>query len=356
MKQFTLLLFASLFPAILYAQLLITGQVLDAQSKAPVSDASVFCENTTTGTITDKQGNFSLSLNPGGYNLIISIIGYKTQSLLITESKKIEILLVKDVRLMEEVTVTTKSNAVEDGWLIYGTLFTETLIGTTPNASDCKILNPEVLRFYYTESEHKLKAIAKSPLKIQNKSLGYIITYLLDSFTYYSYNALYSYIGKCLYTEMEGSNNKKKIWIENRKKAYEGSVLHFMRSYYRGTLQKEGWEIRMQRQNDATRFDKLKKPFDSLYYKREKAANYIEILYPRRILITYLKKNPEAEYLQKYELPNSTAGLSSVVDMRSRITLNENGYYYNPLNWVSYNYWSWKNLADMLPFDYTPPD
>jgi hypothetical protein len=154
---------------------------------------------------------------------------------------------------------------------------------------------------------------------------------------------------------MQGSDKEKRTWIRNRKNAYEGSVLHFMRSYYAGSLRNDGWDIGLQEKDETSTFDRVGNPFDSIYYKRSKEGGQIEIQYPRRIKITYLKKNPEPEYLEKYALAKNITRQSSVVDMKSKIIIKENGYYYDPMSWISYNYWSWKNLADLLPFDYLPP-
>jgi hypothetical protein len=69
-----------------------------------------------------------------------------------------------------------------------------------------------------------------------------------------------------------------------------------------------------------------------------------------------LKKIPEPEYLEKYGLAKNLTRQASAVDMKQSIIIKENGYYYDQMAWVSYNYWSWKNVADQLPFDYNPPD
>ena len=45
------------------AQFTVTGVVLDSASREPLSAASVFCQNTTLGTTTNKQGEFSLDEN-----------------------------------------------------------------------------------------------------------------------------------------------------------------------------------------------------------------------------------------------------------------------------------------------------
>src|SRR5664279_5329982 len=57
----------------------IHGKVVDEKTGNVLSNASVFCQNTTTGTISNTEGLFSLRLNNGGYDLVISYTGYETQ-------------------------------------------------------------------------------------------------------------------------------------------------------------------------------------------------------------------------------------------------------------------------------------
>ena len=44
----------------------------------------------------------------------------------------------------------------------------------------------------------------------------------------------------------------------------------------------------------------------------------------------------------------------SYVDMLDVITIKRNGYYYDQKDWINFGYWSWKNIADQVPNDYTP--
>src|SRR3982750_4669851 len=66
----------------------IHGKVVDEKTGAILSNASVFCQNTTTGTISNSEGLFSLRLNNGGYDLVISYTGYETQLLRVSNSMK----------------------------------------------------------------------------------------------------------------------------------------------------------------------------------------------------------------------------------------------------------------------------
>jgi hypothetical protein len=110
-----------------------TGKVLDASNKQLLSGASVFCQNTTLGTITNKEGTFSIRLPKGGYDLIVSYTGYETENLHINSSNATDLVIelkTKDMN-MSEVTVSG-SNEVADGLAKYGKFFTDNFIGTTP--------------------------------------------------------------------------------------------------------------------------------------------------------------------------------------------------------------------------------
>jgi hypothetical protein len=80
----------------------------------------------------------------------------------------------------------------------------------------------------------------------------------------------------------------------------------------------------------------------------------LEIYYPRKISITYTKNRPEPEYLKQFGLPKNVGTQISYIDLKDGIIIKENGYYYDQKDWVNQGYWSWKNVADLLPYDYVP--
>lgn len=71
----------SLFGVTIFAQGIIKGVVVDAETNEALIGASVVLDGTTTGTVTDVNGEFSLSLNAGNQQINISYIGYVTQKL-----------------------------------------------------------------------------------------------------------------------------------------------------------------------------------------------------------------------------------------------------------------------------------
>ena len=356
--RLVLLMLFSTFSFTVAAQFIVTGSVLDSATREPLTPASVFCQNTTLGTVTNKQGDFSISLKSGGYDLIFSYTGYLTQTIRITENvpggpvgNKLEILLVKeDISLGEVVLKNTYE--VADGWEKYGDFFTKNFIGSTPNAAQCILVNPEVLKFYYYKRSNRLKVLATEALQITNKALGYNLRYQLDSFLYFYNNNINSYKGYCLFTDMEGDDNLKKAWAANRVKTYEGSKLHFMRSYYDSTLLEDGWIVDLLDEKNDKKFNKVRNVYDTLYYGALDSTEQIEIFYPRKISVTYTKKRPENEYLKKMGLPKSVPFQISYIDIKETIAITENGYYYDQKDWVNQGYWSWKNVADLLPYDY----
>ncbi len=76
-----LLAIFSLFSLATIAQGTIKGVVVDAETNEALIGASVVLEGTTTGTVTDVNGAFALSVKTGDQKIQISYIGYTTQLL-----------------------------------------------------------------------------------------------------------------------------------------------------------------------------------------------------------------------------------------------------------------------------------
>lgn len=104
MKQYLLTLFCLCVSMIALAQQkTITGTVIDANNE-PVIGASVLEKGTSNGTITNLDGEYSLSVSAGA-TLVFSYIGYKTQEVSIGNKTTIKITLVEDSEQLDEVVV-----------------------------------------------------------------------------------------------------------------------------------------------------------------------------------------------------------------------------------------------------------
>ena len=87
------------------AQTRITGQVIDGAVNEPLIGASVQVPGTSTGTITDLDGNFQFDVPAGKMIIQVSMIGYKTQVINIKGKNHIKVTMLEDSKVMDEVVV-----------------------------------------------------------------------------------------------------------------------------------------------------------------------------------------------------------------------------------------------------------
>lgn len=101
-----LFLFLFSLPVVLAAQTkTVTGKVKSAEDATGIPGASVLVQGTSKGVATDAGGSFSLELQPNEDALVISSIGYKTQTIQVGHRSFIEIVLESDAVSLEEVVV-----------------------------------------------------------------------------------------------------------------------------------------------------------------------------------------------------------------------------------------------------------
>ena len=117
MKNILLLLI--FFSLKTYAQENLQGRVLakEARETIPLIGANVFWLNTQIGTITDEEGKFSLPYLGPEEQLILSYIGFKSDTLSIKENRLlIQFLDESDSESLDEVTVTQRRKAIQKSY------------------------------------------------------------------------------------------------------------------------------------------------------------------------------------------------------------------------------------------------
>jgi len=332
-----------------------SGKVTDSSGVTPLAGASVFCQNTTFGTTSNSEGVFNLKLPNGGYDLIISYTGYETQvvRISITHSSNLSIVLKPKDKSLQEVSIVG-SNEVPDGLAKYGKFFTDNFIGNDTNAARSKIQNPEALQFYFSKKRNRLKVKSKEDLIIVNEALGYKIKFQLDSFAHDYATGLSVYTGFPFYEELPGTDEQKASWKQSRQKAYRGSRLHFMRSWYARNLEKDGFSLE---QVDSTskilKTTPIENPYDSVLYQVIE-NNDVEVNYNGRMRILYKNALPDPQYLRENKMSSSIRAQISILDIGDGFVIQQNGYFYDQNDVINIGYWSWEKLADELPYDYTP--
>ncbi len=396
----TALLLALLFAG---AQNKITGTIVDAQTKIPIRAASVFFSNTTKGTSSASNGEFTLdNVGYGRIDLVVSCVGYETFLQTIEPEKitaPLNIALKAKIEALDEVVV---GGYTVEGWSVWGNFFVENFIGLTPYAANCKIKNPETIRFRNYKKQGVLKVFADESIVIENKSLGYIVHYSLESFQFDFNSRLLIYQGYPLFKSMETKRSGlKNRWKLNRQKVYYGSQMHFMRSLFRNKINEEGFEMRKLVKIKNTERQRVKALYASGVMavgtngnnagneKYKDSSRYFEnilqqpaekeIVYPTLLSgdsvgyyvnsitagmqfsdylhITYTKIKEDRSYLEHFHLnrvPVHPVSLVTLVN-NSSIEILSNGFFYDGVDLFNSGYWSWsENLATLLPLDYWP--
>ncbi|MCK4879082.1 MAG: carboxypeptidase-like regulatory domain-containing protein, partial [Bacteroidales bacterium] len=109
MKRLVLSLAVVAMSMAVMGQGVLRGTVLEEESGGPLPGANIIEAGTTNGTITNSEGTFELNTTAQSGEIVISFMGYKSQTLafnLTTATGIGEVTLVIDATSMDEVVVT----------------------------------------------------------------------------------------------------------------------------------------------------------------------------------------------------------------------------------------------------------
>lgn len=232
----------------IYSERKVEGQVIDMETQEPLPFANVFIDNSTLGVATDLQGNFTIENIPDiGFNLVVSYVGYESKTIPFNykhdvENRRFIVEMKIDPIALESIQVFGKSRKrSRDDRQLYRR-FEDEFLGRSDNASNCVIVNPEVLEFEILDSLNNYKVTSEDMLYVENKALGFRIGYLLEEFRFE--NGLKMNIGKAQFKELEPKSRKQyRSWEEARQKAYYGSVQHFLNALITGKLDEQGFKV-----------------------------------------------------------------------------------------------------------------
>lgn len=331
----------------------VLGKVVDSATGQPLAGASVYCQNTTYGTISNNEGLFFMRLPNGGYELVVTYTSYDKAIIRLSNNTSyadtLTIPLKKEDKTMSEVAVVA-TNEVADGWAKYGQFFKDNFIGTTPNSLQCSLENPQALHFFYSKKRNRLKVTADQDLVIKNYALGYTVRYQLDSFSYDYGSQISQYTGSPFFIEMDSVEAVKTQWVKNRARTYLGSRMHFMRALYDSTVTEDGFII--EKLGDS---QSVKSTFiTDIYNENDYVADSSDVLvgWTGQYRISYRDVLPDSKFLTEFKLPLNTRFQITLVDIADGFVIEENGYFYEQYEVVNTGYWAWKKLAELLPYDY----
>ena len=88
--------------AVPVADIAVKGTVTDKSGKVP--GVTVLIEGSNKHTITDENGNYSITVPANGV-LVFSIVGYKTQRIPVNSRERVDVTMTEEVRGLDEVVI-----------------------------------------------------------------------------------------------------------------------------------------------------------------------------------------------------------------------------------------------------------
>ncbi|SMD38027.1 Secretin and TonB N terminus short domain-containing protein [Reichenbachiella faecimaris] len=354
----------------------IRGNVRDSQTNEPIPGINVYVAGNLKGSSTDVNGNFEIKgLAPGRYEIVFSHIVYNLAHRLVTlegdqQFVHIPQKLEPKTTQLEDIEIIAKSNSeTQKNWQRGFKIFEEEFFGNTQNASKCNILNPEVLDIDYDRETGELAATADQPLIIENLALGYRINYILELFEHTP--TVTRLLGISNFEELPVANKAEyRRVLKNRKRSFNGSMTHFLRSLTNGRLKKEGYIIdevdELPAVINISQFElPAKLAANSGQYAFDNSLKFTKYL-----MVIYVKEYESQAYIMdRLKLANRTdilmngvplgasnsAGQISFIKLNlPSVTINEKGFFNEPFAVTTYGYWSWERVAEYMPFDYSP--
>lgn len=303
---------------------IIRGTVFDIETKSNISYASIYFNGSVIGTTTNNNGNFELDISKNrSMPLTVSAIGYFSVTITdLSSVKSYDIYLRPKVFELKEVVVNSNSN--ERGRKANMRIFKDEFLGTTDNAQNCEILNENDIRFLYDSDDKILRAYALKPILIDNKALGYKITYFLDKFQYSKNTKTFSFSGNISFKEDSLLKITEQMLI-NRRLSYVGSRMHFFRALWSNNLSSEGFKIK-----------------NSL----NKDLSYKDLVLVKDSVKLILSSTPNLT------ISFSLINVSEMVLLKKSILFDKNGYF-DPMAFSWEGEMARQRIADLLPIEYS---
>lgn len=371
LSSFILILFIFISGTAYAQKKVFNGRVVDQETNKPLEFVSVYITNSTIGAITNESGAFSLLLDEGKYDVVVSMVGYGPiiHPVVIKNNLAIAPVLFKiypQAYALDTVSVTGKR---DPSWYSNLRSFKEYFLGKSATAQKCVLSNPDALIAEFDAINQILTVTAKEPLKIQNPELGYNISFLLTGFVMDKKKGYASYIGYPHFELMEGSDFQKQQWAEKRLDTFQGSPMHFARSLREQNLQQEGFRVTRAvngfsayaseaSKDGRPRFSRSEQ-YEEVPYSEYLSFpdNEAKVEFKGSLRVVYVRKMEDLDYVYS----QTSSGLKKASYQTSAITLKDpnvfidkSGRFENPIGIIFDGYWSWDKVGDMLPFDYKP--
>ncbi|MFC0262318.1 carboxypeptidase-like regulatory domain-containing protein [Fontibacter flavus] len=340
----------------------ISGKVTDSQTGEALPFCNVFINNSTIATTTDLDGNFVLENIPeGDFEIGFSFIGYQAQQkpASIKPGSKLT-FNVSLVSLEQELSDVEIKASRDRAWERELRKFKNYFLGNDDMAAQCEILNPWVIDFPADNTNNNFRAEALQPIEIENRALGYSLTFDLKQFQFTPQYYIIS--GATRFSDLESPDPKTKAeWERKRLETYLKSPANMFRSIILGTHNQEGFylygdkvggsESRNLRSDIfANELGKSIVPYkpEQLVQPSRKPGEY-RIFMKGRIEIHYEKGYSTVNTYKDAPYPISWLEVNN-----NYVTVNSNGMVINQKDVTFSGDMDKRKISALLPFDYEP--
>ena len=90
----------------LHAQTSVSGKVTAGEDSSPLPGVNILVKGTTSGTISDAEGNYRLDVPSSSATLVFSFVGYLTKEVPLEGRTAVDIVIFSDAQQLSEVVVT----------------------------------------------------------------------------------------------------------------------------------------------------------------------------------------------------------------------------------------------------------
>jgi hypothetical protein len=332
----------------------VTGMVIDAETEAPVVDAHVFIGRTTRGAVTDARGHFIIQgVPPGTHRLYATRLGYRTEFaevVLTTGSSPTFLFRLTQAPVeLPEITVVDRTSR---RWARQLRQFERLLIGESVTAQHVSLVNPQTLDF--SASVGRMTAVAGEPLVIENRALGYRLTYNLTHF--HHTGSILRYDGDPFFEELEAADAQEaERWAAARRDAYLGSLRHFLHALAEGSAREEGFATYMLPSRGDIGYESRRASINPGRLLHRDDAGGLGLEFGHVLEVVYLHAAETPDYVRWARLSANDIGRAR----RGWLILNErparfdsDGVFVEPFSVTQYGYFAYTRLAEELPRDY----
>ncbi len=340
----------------------ISGKVTDSETGEPLPFCNVFISNTTVATTTDFDGNYLLENVPEGeFEVGFSFIGYQAQqkpaSVRPGSKLTFNISLAPLVQDLSDIEIKASRDRAWERELRKFKIF---FLGNDDIAAQCEILNPWVIDFPEDNKNSDFRAMAYQPIEIENRALGYLLTFDLKAFQFTPNYYIIS--GATRFTDLEAPDEKTKLeWERKRLDTYLKSPANMFRAMISNQHNQEGFYLYGDKAGGSESSNLRSDIFANELGKSVVPYNPENLIQAGRRpgeYRIYIKGRIEIHYEKGYSMINTYKDapypISWLEVNGNYVQVNSNGMILNQKDVILSGDMDKSKISSLLPLDYQP--